>query len=148
MDTLFNKLIKFSATITKAYEDSLEDVLKKYSLNQNEARVLLFINNNDTDNTAQDISKYRLISKSLISKSINNLKDKELLITELDPVDKRIKRLFLTENAQPIINDLVHAQSVFNDITEIGFSKRDIEKLESLLAKLYSNVINKTDVKI
>lgn len=48
-------------------------VSEELELTQNEIDVLLFLHNNAPLNTASDIARYRAMSKSMISKSVDSL---------------------------------------------------------------------------
>ena len=134
-----NKLLKFSWILKKGYEQSLEDVLFKYKLNQTEGNVLLFLYNNDM-NTAKDISEYRSISKSLVSKSIDSLYSKDYISVEEDKDDKRINRLYLKEQSKKIVEDLSLAQKSFYTLLEKDINKEDLRLMDSVFNKFYDNV--------
>lgn len=140
MNNLFNNLIRFSAIVNKKYESYLDEAILNHGLSQNEARVLLFINSNPENNTAQDISDFRLISKSLVSKSVNELAERNLISIIPDTEDKRVNRLHITEDAKEMVTDLMEGQKLFIDLVEKDFSKKEDSELERLLEKVYKNI--------
>ena len=62
---------------------------EELQLTQNEIDVLLFLYNNSPLDTARDIARYRAMSKSMISKSVDSLYRKGYLSYEIDEIDKR-----------------------------------------------------------
>lgn len=147
MDNKNNKLLKFSWILKKGYEKSLEEVLSKYDLSQNEGSVLLFLHNNKL-NTAKEISEYRSISKSLVSKSINNLYSRGYIDLIEDEKDKRINRLYITKAAKSMVEDLYLAQQNFYGLLEKDINEEDLELMDKVLKKLYKNIYNQLNDKL
>lgn len=139
MDNRNSKLLKFSWILKKCYEKNLEKVLTKYELSQNEGSVLLFLHNNNL-NTAKEISEYRSISKSLVSKSVDSLCKKGYIDIREDEEDKRINRLYITENAKEAVEKLSLAQDEFYILLEKEIKKEDLRVMDRVLKKLYNNV--------
>ncbi len=63
----------FNWKLKKVYEKMFYSLTKEFELTQNEIDVLLFLYNNSLLNTARDIARYRAMSKSMISKSVDSL---------------------------------------------------------------------------
>lgn len=134
-----NKILNFTWMLKKGYENTLSPILNQYQLSLNEGDVLLFLNNNK-NNTANDISKFRSISKSLVSKSINNLEKLGYLNLEADKDDKRINRLYISDRAKDITNDLLVAQKNFYKLLEKDISNEELLLLDQVLKKMYENI--------
>lgn len=139
-----NQMLNFTWMLKKGYENSLESTLIKHNLSQNEGDVLLFLYNNN-DNTANDISKFRFISKSLVSKSINNLHKRGYLNLEADCDDKRIKRLYISKQAQSVTKELFLAQKEFYKLLEKDISDDDLKIVNNILKQMYKNVNEKIE---
>ena len=78
----------FSWKIKKVYEKMFYQVSEELELTQNEIDVLLFLHNNAPLNTASDIARYRAMSKSMISKSVDSLYKRGYLSYDIDELDK------------------------------------------------------------
>ena len=115
----------FSWILKKGYEKSLQEVLIKYKLSQVQGNILLFLYNNEL-NTAKDISEYRSISKSLVSKSIDNLYEKKYIYIKEDRDDKKITRLYLTDKSKNVVKSLHLAQRNFFKLLEKDIEKDDL----------------------
>ena len=79
----------FNWKLKKMYEKMFYQLTEELQLTQNEIDVLLFLNNNSPLDTARDIARYRAMSKSMISKSVDSLYRKGFLSYETDETDKR-----------------------------------------------------------
>ena len=89
----------------RLYEEQFEEICQKYQITQNEADILAFLANNPDYDTARDIVEIRMITKSYISKSVENLIKKGFLVRTLDKHDRRLIQLHLTDKSNPIIAD-------------------------------------------
>lgn len=145
MNTDKYKLLKLTWLIKKAHQEALSDTISKFNLSPNEGIILLFLFKHDL-NTAKEIAEYRSISKSLVSKSINNLMDQGLIDLRVDLLDKRINRLDLTEKADPIIKELNQDEINFYTSLEEGLSEDDRKLLDGILNTLYENVTKVLDI--
>lgn len=128
--------------LKKGYEQSLDEVLKKHNLTRHEGNVLLFLDNSEL-NTAHAISRHSLISKALVSLSINSLYERKFLEIKCDKKDKRINILYITEQAKNAVEDLNLAQESFYRLLEKNISKDELRLMDEVLRKLYNNVSTK-----
>lgn len=137
-----NIFIMSSLKLKKMYEKSFYPVTKELQLTQGEIDVLLFLFNNKPLDTAKDIAKYRSLSKSMVSMSVDTLLRKGYLSCKTDVTDKRNIHLTIEPDAIPIINKLLAIQKsflsiLFHDITEEEFQvmKRVFNKIDNNISK-------------
>jgi len=93
-------------------------------------------------NTSAQISEYRMIPKANISKAVDALCRKGLLITRRDETDRRRLCLELTERAQPVIAQIQVVQQHYRSILTAGFSHQELALCESFLARMTQNAQN------
>lgn len=137
-----NIFMKFSWKLKKMYEKAFYLCEEELKLSQGEIDVLLFLHNNEPLDTAKDIVKYRYISKSMVSKSIDSLLKKGYLSCSTDSTDKRSIHLIIQPVAMPIVKKLLVVQERFltiliNDITENEYQviKRVFDKINNKISK-------------
>jgi DNA-binding MarR family transcriptional regulator len=109
-------LLKLMWKIEKLHEKFCMQAAKPFEITRNEADVLLFLSNNESVNTAMDIVRYRYISKSLVSKSVDSLVSQGYLESKTDTADRRYNRLFITSQAKGAVASLHEAQNEFMKI--------------------------------
>ena len=63
----------FNWKLKKSYEIMFQKASDELNLTQSEIDVLLFLSNNRQFDTASEIVRYRVMSKSMISKSVDSL---------------------------------------------------------------------------
>lgn len=137
-----NIFILSSWKFKKMYEKAFYPTTRELQLTQGEIDVLLFLFNNKPLDTAKDIAKYRSISKSMVSKSLDSLLKKGYLSGETDRSDKRSIHLSIEQEAVPKVEKLAEVQkgilrSLFSDITEDEYAvmKRIFNKISDNISK-------------
>lgn len=113
---------------------------EELQLTQNEIDVLLFLYNNGPLNTASDIARYRAMSKSMISKSVDSLYRKGCLSYEIDEIDKRCIHLKIEPMAIPIVKKLHEVQKEFFAILTCNITEEEYKAMETVLNKMYKNI--------
>jgi len=135
----------FSWKIKKVYEKMFYQVSEELELTQNEIDVLLFLHNNAPLNTASDIARYRAMSKSMISKSVDSLYKRGYLSYDIDELDKRCIHLKIEPVAMPIVKKLHEVQKQFFDILTSNISEEEYKVMETVLNKMYENIIDELE---
>ena len=135
----------FNWKLKKVYEKMFYQLTEELQLTQNEIDVLLFLYNNSPLDTARDIARYRAMSKSMISKSVDSLYRKGYLSYEIDEIDKRCIHLKIKPVAIPIVEKLHEAQKEFFYILTYNITKEEYKAMETVLNKMYANIIDQFD---
>ena len=99
----------------------------------------MFLYNNKYD-TANDIVKYRGLTKSHISISVKSLEEKGLLEEKYYDNDRRSKHLILTDKCTKIAIDGKKAQDEFKNILHYGLTKEDNNKLLEIVETINNNI--------
>lgn len=135
----------FNWKLKKAYEKVFHELIEEFKLTQNEIDVLLFLYNNAPLDTASDIARYRAMSKSMISKSVDSLYRREYLLYETDSMDKRCIHLKISSVAKPIIERLYQIQKDFFTTLTSNITEEEYKAMETVLNKMYDNIIGQLD---
>lgn len=114
---------------------------EELQLTQNEIDVLLFLYNNSPLDTAGDIARYRAMSKSMISKSVDSLCRKLYLSYEMDKADKRCVHLKIEPVAFPIVKRLHEVQKEFFAVLTDNITEEEYKAMETVLNKMHQNII-------
>lgn len=135
----------FNWKLKKVYEKVFYQLTEELQLTQNEIDVLLYLYNNAPFNTARDIARYRAMSKSMISKSVDSLYRRGYLSYETDEIDKRYTHLKIEPVAIPIVEKLLEAQKEFFSILTCNITGKEYEAMETVLNKMYQNIIDQLE---
>ena len=116
--------------------------MKKYGITPPQFEVLISLWTED-GLVLSDLSKRLSRDGPTITGIIDRMEKKQLVRRERSTRDRRIIKVFLTAKAREMKDELTELQyTAGKDIIE-NFSKKDIETLEHLLAKLLANIEEK-----
>lgn len=143
---LFSEWLGKRYAMNEYLQECIEPVCKEYHLTSTEMMVLLFLYNNPEKNTATDIIKYSRMAKANISKAVEHMIRRNLLVRMRDAQDRRLMHLCLTETALCMMPDLLGAaelylRGIFADFTPeemreyADFNTRMAANAESRLQK-------------
>ena len=124
----------------KEYTRCLEPVCRDFGLTQNEAAVLLFLNNNPGLDRAADIVSCRGIAKSHVSLAVSSLEARKLLSRRFDPSDRRACHLVLTEKGMEIAEAGTVRQRQFFDALYAGISSEERAEMRAITQKIMDNI--------
>ena len=126
--------------IKKLYDNSFDDLRIKYGLTMNEIMFLLYLDKNKANNTASEIVENLVTTKSHISKSIDSLAKRNIIIRIQDELDKKIIRLYISETANDLLYDLRTREEIINRTITKGIPKDDLETFNRVLEQMKKNV--------
>lgn len=126
--------------IQKQYNYMFKNIIEKYDITQVEIDIIAFLHNNPEYKYAQDIVKIRGINKGHASIAIDKLVNKGLLERKQDPQCRRCNLLVLNDQAQDIIQDIVHVQNEYKRLIHQNISKEDQKNFEKVLYQMYINL--------
>ena len=123
------------------YARMFQPLAQQYDLTQPEIDILLFLYNNSELNTARDIAAHRGLAKSNVSTAIDSLRGKGYVRVEDDPHSRRVRRLFLCEEKQPVLLELKKCQDGYLYALLNGFTEKEAETLFVLLTRMAENIV-------
>ena len=129
----------FMQQINKMHERMLKNICCEFELTLLEAKIIAFLHNNPTKDTAGDIVELRMLSKGNVSKAIDMLNKKELLSKTPDQSDRRKVHLTLLPKSHKITETIDSFQDAFSICLFDGFTKEEIQTFTSLNKRLASN---------
>lgn len=129
--------------IIKIYKDYMEESLKEYELTPAEIDVLTFlVNNMDRDVTASEICMHRGISKGLVSRAVNMLKDKNLIETKANLEDGRSVYLKISDEKDQLVVRVKEVNKKFQKQLMKDISTEDLDLFIKVNSKLFDNIMN------
>lgn len=132
-------LLVLMQRIGKIHEQMLKELCRQYDLSLIEAKIISFLHNNPTKDTAGDIVELRMLSKGNVSQAIEQLTQKGLLGKSSDTLDRRKTHLSLLPSCLEITDAIDQFQSVFYRNLFHGFSLEEFQIFSSLNERLAAN---------
>ena len=130
---------------TKLHESLLKKICVKYNLSLIEGKLLCFLHNNPTKDTAADIVELRMLSKGNVSSAIDKLCKQGYIQRVPDKNNRRKIHLSLLSKADDINKDvdlmlIDYKQKIFD-----GFTMEEMHAYENLCQRIYFNVKKSMD---
>lgn len=124
---------------TKLHESLLKKICVKYNLSLIEGKILCFLHNNPTKDTAADIVELRMLSKGNVSSAIDKLCKQGYIQRVPDKNNRRKIHLSLLSKADDINKDvdlmlIDYKQKIFD-----GFTMEEMHAYENLCQRIYFN---------
>lgn len=117
---------------TQKYYDH---VLRSYDIGSGQVIFLMLINENEGI-TMQDVTRLSEVDKGTTTKSVNRLITQGYVQTRQDEKDKRVKRLYTTEKAAGIMNDIYEYRNECRNALADGV---DFDQFNAMLSKVTDN---------
>lgn len=127
--------------IYKRYRQYCFASISEDDLTLNEAAVLHFLSNHPKSNTVKDISQQLNISKGLVSRSVESLRQKQLLITRTDAEDRRKVLITLCEKALPYTQSFQCSQEAFTKKVLEGITEEELASALRTFRKMSQNIM-------
>ena len=88
----------------------------------------------------KDISEYCGKDKTSVTKIIDTLQKKNLVVRVTDQLDHRVKRVVLSQKGRELFLSALPVMAQTRDELRSGISDKEIEALKSILNKIYKNL--------
>lgn len=89
----------------------------------------------------KEISEYCLKDKTSVTKIIDTLEKKNLVVRVSDQLDHRIKRVVLSNKGKKLFLEVIPVMELTRDQLREGITEKEVELLRSVLSKIYNNLI-------
>jgi MarR family transcriptional regulator for hemolysin len=120
-------------------QECIAPACKEYHLTSTEVTVLLFLYNNPEKNTATDIIKFSRMAKANISKAVEHMIRRDLLVRTRDAQDRRVVHLCLTETALCMMPDLLGAAEQYLRGIFADFSPEEMHTFSEFNTRMAAN---------
>jgi len=90
----------------------------------------------------KEISEYCLKDKTSVTKIIDTLEKKNLVVRFSDQLDHRVKRVVLSNKGKELFLQAIPIMELTRDQLREGITEQDIESLRSVLTKIYNNLVS------
>ena len=88
----------------------------------------------------KEIAEYCQKDKTSVTKIINTLEKKNLVVRVPDQLDHRIKRIVLSNKGKELFHNVLPVMEQTRDELRSGVSDEEIDSLKAVLTKIYRNL--------
>ena len=89
-----------------------------------------------------DLARLGQFDKGTATRAVQKLEEEGYIRSEPDPQDRRMRRLYTTPTAEPIVQKVFAARERWNGILTRGMCQEEIEQEDKLLAHMAENALN------
>ncbi|HIS63294.1 MAG TPA: MarR family transcriptional regulator [Candidatus Scybalomonas excrementigallinarum] len=129
-------MLSYFSQIRRVYAQEIHLRFKDENFSPNEISILILLSNNTSINTSSQLTLILGVSKGLISRSIDSLLSRGLIVCLPDTKDKRIQRIQLTKEATPLLRRLQKEIEQINEILLQDISEEEISQMETTMIKI------------
>ena len=135
-----NDVVQPSVLIKKLLEKKIAPIMKEYDLRIVELDILFFLSKDEHLDTAKEIMQKKHSSKAHISKSIDNLKKRNLIRISEDAQDHRILHIALDESAYKVVDKVMKVYAECLQTIHKGITEEEWETVHRVLHKMLQNI--------
>lgn len=126
----------------KLYERSCQEIMKKYDLRVADIDILYYVAHSGPKNLAKDIVDNGM-SKANVSKSVEHLHQKGLVLLNEDREDRRCVHIEPAPSAQAIIEEVEGIRLDIGTALSEGISEEDRQAINRILRQINCNLSKK-----
>lgn len=113
--------------------------LEKVGLYRGQPKFLFLLNKNN-GLTKKEISERLDIAAPTVTKTIERLSNKGFVYTEKDSKDKRVTRVYISEEGSSLIQHLIDFKAGYHQVLLKGIEVEEEEQFRSTLLKVIANL--------
>lgn len=120
-----------------------QELRKKFGITFGQWKVLIILANNATGLTQKEIADKLALEGPTLIPIIDKLEKDAFVIRKIDPRDRRINRIFLTEKAHGSLDDTIEHVSKIKKICLNQIPEEDISTTKKTLEQMWLNLHDK-----
>ncbi len=142
MEDLHNKLIPMFKLITEKVEKKINHELQCHNVTFAQSRVLIYLYEykKEEDYSLKELEKHFRVSQQTMAGIICRLEQKQLLVSYSDKEDKRVKRIYLTEEGLHLVQEISCKMQENERKLEQVLDENEKEQMLHILQKIYSQI--------
>ena len=90
----------------------------------------------------QELAGLGYFDKGTVTRAIQKLEELSLIRCQVDEADRRIRHLYTTPAARPIVENLYETRQKWNRILTSGMTEQEADEAQRLLGKMAENAYN------
>ena len=88
-----------------------------------------------------DLARMGLYDKGTVTRAVQKLEELGYVRSEADEHDRRVRRLYTTERAEPVVRESYAARVRWNELLTQGMTPEEAEASKGLIARIAENAI-------
>ena len=122
------------------FQIMLQPLCKKYDLTDSQIAILLFLDDEETGDTATDIVERLRLRKSVVSMALKDLQSRDYISAMHHDGNRRSLHLKLKDKALSVVDEAKNIKAEHEETLIEGLSKKETEMLMNCLKKINENI--------
>ncbi len=119
-----------------------DDLRKKHDLKKVEMQILWYVYIADeTENTPGDICKHLGMNKAMVSKGLDALYKRNMVVCAMDENDRRYVHYTIGENGEAVCDDFEHLWEYMRVNLFKGIPQKDVDTFLDVAKKMHMNLL-------
>lgn len=123
----------------KLYERYCWEIMKKYDLRAADIDILYYVAHSGSENLSKNIVNMGM-SKANVSKSVDHLREKELVALSEDREDRRCVHIEITEKAVSLVREIEAIREDMGKRLSRGIAEKDKEAVVRVMRLINENM--------
>lgn len=134
--------LKFISIIQRNTQKYFDSILEEYHIGGGQQFFLARIYENDGI-SMYDLAKMGHFDKGTVTKAVRKLEELGYVEVRMDASDRRLRRLYVTEAAEPVIREIYHVRKFWREALTEGLpvSEEELYQILRLMAEKSCNTI-------
>lgn len=140
--------LKFISVIQRNTQKYFDSILEDYHIGGGQQFFLVHIHENNGI-TMYDLAKLGQFDKATVTKAVRKLEELGYVEVRIDETDRRIRHLFATEKAKPVVEKTYNVRKFWREalIEELAISEDEIYKIFKSMAEQSCHTLEKLSEK-
>ena len=140
--------LKFISVIQRNTQKYFDSILEDYHIGGGQQFFLVHIYENNGI-TMYDLAKLGQFDKATVTKAVRKLEELGYVEVRIDETDRRIRHLFATEKAMPVVEKTYNVRKFWREalIEELAISEDEIYKIFKSMAEQSCHTLEKLSEK-
>lgn len=144
MDNKFSNLARRISILDRLMQKYYNRELSAYEIGWGQQFYVWYLNDHPGA-PAQEVADHMHVDKATLAKNVKKLLSLGYIRVEADKSDKRVKHLYLTEKATPVIMQIQKIHNSFYQILNCGISPQDVQVTEQSMEQMILNIYHEIE---
>ena len=131
-------LNKYASIIYRQAQRYFDKELEKYGIGCGQQFFLLHINSNEGI-SMYDLARLGHFDKGTVTKAVQKLEEEGLIRIEVDPKDRRMRRLYTTRKAEEVVKAAYGLRETWFEILTEGLTDEEVRTIGLLMSRMAEN---------
>ncbi|MBT9777950.1 MarR family transcriptional regulator [Clostridium sp. MCC353] len=131
-------LNKYASIIYRQAQRYFDKELEKHGIGCGQQFFLLHINSNEGI-SMYDLARLGHFDKGTVTKAVQKLEEEGLIRIEVDPKDRRMRRLYTTRKAEEVVKAAYDLRETWFEILTEGLTDEEVRTIGLLMSRMAEN---------